>query len=53
MHESWVRNKWFIATVRSSTSLPSDYGEVLETDYGKRMVADVEAVARARENRRG
>jgi hypothetical protein len=25
MHESWVRNQWFIATVCSSTSLPSEY----------------------------
>ncbi|KAJ7023728.1 hypothetical protein C8F04DRAFT_1271075 [Mycena alexandri] len=52
VHESWVRKKWFITTVRSSTSLPSDYGDVLETDYGKRMVADVEAATRARESRR-
>ncbi|KAF7368380.1 hypothetical protein MVEN_00159700 [Mycena venus] len=49
MHESWVRNKWFVATVRSSTSLPSEYAALLETEYGKKMVADVEATTRARE----
>ncbi|KAF7363124.1 hypothetical protein MVEN_00664900 [Mycena venus] len=50
MHESWVRNKWFVATVRSSTSLPSEYAALLETEYGKKMVAEVEATTRAREH---
>ncbi|KAJ7453839.1 hypothetical protein FB451DRAFT_1280883 [Mycena latifolia] len=50
VHESWVRKKWFVATVRSSTSLPSDYAALLETEYGKKMVADVEATTRAREH---
>jgi hypothetical protein len=50
MHESWVRNQWFIATVCSSTSLPSEYVALLETEYGKRMVADVEATTMAREH---
>jgi hypothetical protein len=51
MHESWVRNQWFVATVRSSTSLPSEYVALLETEYGKKIniVADVEATTRARE----
>ncbi|KAJ6462210.1 hypothetical protein C8R45DRAFT_941018 [Mycena sanguinolenta] len=34
---------WFIANVRSSTSLPSKYAALLETEYGKEIVADVEA----------
>ncbi|KAJ7453835.1 hypothetical protein FB451DRAFT_1280875 [Mycena latifolia] len=50
MHETWVRNKWFVATVRSSTSLPSEYAALLETEHGKKMVADVEATTRAREH---
>ncbi|KAF8144181.1 hypothetical protein K438DRAFT_1874464 [Mycena galopus ATCC 62051] len=49
-HESWVRNNWFVATVRSSTSLPSEYAALLETEHGKEMVADVEARTRAREH---
>jgi hypothetical protein len=50
MHESWVRNKWFVATVRSSTPLPSEYAALLETEYGKKMVTHVEATTRAREH---
>ncbi|KAJ7473619.1 hypothetical protein B0H11DRAFT_2282492 [Mycena galericulata] len=49
-HESWVRNKWFIATVRSSPSLPSEYAGLLESEHGKKMIASVEATTRAREH---